>query len=199
MTLAATPRVARACELATDPHGVVPEYALSDQAEEIDLAFIGRQVSQETYGTTGLKVIWNVDHVYKGNAASLVEIHAETVYSNCCPYIPHRIRSPEPVPVLAKELAPGIYSETGCFGFILPVPSAVDLKAEFGAGYAPDNLDGEAGPDGEASPDGDSLPVEILATILTISVVALLAVGSFAARRRRRRAAAQGESPKDRL
>ena len=193
LIVAATPRVARACTTTTDIHGNVPEYGLREQAEEIDLAIVGRPVSQETDGTDQLKVVWLVDHVYKGNVGPVVEIHTIQVFNNCCPNQLTMYRNNEPTVVLARELGPGIFRETGCFGFLGPMPTTADLEQEFGAGWAPDgSMELQA-------PQDDSGPESVLAVTLAAFVAAILAVWMFAARRRSRREAATTERSEERL
>ena len=183
---------------------------LSDYAHEVDVAFTGRQVSKEMYTVTftlddfehdfivaKVRMVLEVDWVYKGDVGSRVEIHSNYDSAACGVDFDY-LRSPAVVAYGdAEEL------QAGRCDYPLTVS---ELEEVFGAGYPPagstEPLGAEqsgasaASPSDSAQPDaspepqnadGDSESVTRLVTIVVVVAVAAVLAAWMVARRRKER------------
>ena len=65
----AIPRAANACSPFPDPHPELAEYA-----DKIAVAFVGRQIGQRVHSSAGVRLVFEVERVYKGSVGYRVEL-----------------------------------------------------------------------------------------------------------------------------
>ena len=104
---------------------------LADYADEIEVAFFGREVSRTEHSYTadnGVALLFEVDRVYKGRVESRIEIRTHAQSSACG----LSVSGLGPVGIVANQWQ-GHLSVGTCSS---PVSQA-ELEAVFGAGYEP--------------------------------------------------------------
>ena len=159
-----TPRIVHACSCAPA--------TLSDYADEVDVAFVGRQI-EGTVDSGGLVLLLEVDRVYKGRAGPLIEVRTDdsarcgTSFGGMGTIGVAAGRSEE-----SSEwggLEPGDLYVDFCSSYV----SIEELEEVFGAGYPPDaTLMLEEPP--ESSTPFRTLAVGSAAFVLLAGVVGLV-------------------------
>ena len=167
-TLAATPRTAHACSCG--------RLGLSAYADDVAVAFVGRQVSREA-GSQTARMVFEVDRVYKGDVGPLIEVRSAS-YDAACGV---DFAGQPSAGVAAFERDEGTLSVDLCSSIV----TSHELEEVFGAGYPPDESS-----DLYAPGDGSTSVSAPLVTLLAVAAAVVLAVSILAVRRRRRRQSA---------
>ena len=150
--LATTPRTAHACSC-------VGGLEVSEYAEDVDVAFVGRQVSRDTYTVTLTfdefetdiqlaRMVLEVDWVYKGDLGPRVEIHSAFDSAACGVDFWHQLS-----PAVVATEHEGQLSAGAC-DYPLTVS---ELEEAFGTGYPPAGATDPRG-SGESAAPPDTLP-----------------------------------------
>ncbi len=167
-TLAATPRTAHACSCG--------QLELSAYADEVAVAFVGRQVSREARSQTA-RMVFEVDRVYKGDVGPLVEARSAS-YDAACGV---DFAGQPSAGVAAFERDEGTLSVDLCSSIV----TSQELEEAFGTGYPPD-----VSSDLYAPGDGLTSVSAPLIALLAAAAAAVLTVSILAVRRRRHRQSA---------
>ena len=160
--IAATPRTAHACSCG--------DLELSEYADDISVAFVGRQLERVVHDQVddnGTALLFRVDRVYKGEAGPLIEVRTHAQESACG----IDLGGMGAVGIVARTWR-GDLSVDLCSSMV----TAAELQDVFGEGYPPD--ESIRLPD---SGDDQSL----LAFLLIAGAAVVLAAGAVAWRRRR--------------
>ena len=126
-----TPRIVHACSCS-------PDRTLSDYADEVEVAFVGRQI-EGTSVSGGSAWLLEVDWVYKGRAGPLIEVRTGPGAGSCGTHFQGMgttgvaVRKSEEGSQWG-ELEPGDLYVHWCFSHV----SIEELEGVFGAGYPPD-------------------------------------------------------------
>ena len=173
--IAATPRTAHACSCG--------DRELSEYADDITVAFVGRQLERvvlDEVDDNGTALLFGVDRVYKGEAGPLIEVRTHAQESACGVDL-----GGMGVVGIAARTWRGDLSVHLCGSMV----TAAELQDVFGEGHPPD--------DSIRLPDSgdDQSP---LAFLLIAGAAVVLAAGAVAWRRRREncsRGAPNGNGP----
>ena len=160
--LAATPRTAHACSCI--------DRELSEYADDITVAFVGRQLERVVHDwvdDNGTALLFQVDRVYKGEAGPLIEVRTHAQGSACG----MDLGGMGAVGIAARTWR-GDLSVNLCDSMV----TAAELQDVFGEGHPPD--------DSIRLPDsGDDQ--NLLAFLLIAGAAVVLAAGAVAWRRQR--------------
>ena len=160
--IAATPRTAHACSCI--------DLELSEYADDITVAFVGRQLERVVHDwvdDNGTALLFGVDRVYKGEAGPLIEVRTHAQGPACG----IDLGGMGAVGIVARTWR-GDLSVNLCGSMV----TAAELQDVFGEGYPPD--------DSIRLPDSgdDQSP---LAFLLIAGAAVVLSAGAVAWRRRR--------------
>ena len=160
--IAATPRPAHACSCG--------DLGLSEYADDISVAFVGRQLERvvhDRFGDNGTALLFLVDRVHKGETGPLIEVRTHAQESACG----IDLGGMGAVGIVARTWR-GDLSVNLCGSMV----TAAELQDVFGEGRPPD--------DSIRLPDSDN-DQGLLAFLLIAGAVAVLAAGAVAWHRRR--------------
>ena len=176
----AIPRSANACSPFPDPQPELAEYA-----DEIAVAFVGRQIDYVAHRSKGVTLVFEVNRVYKGQAGPVVELRTAYGGGDCGV----DFGGYGTVGITAgRRGATGWWAaEEGDLTVSLHQSAATveELEEVFGAGYPPDPTIQLSEPQ-TSEPSGN--PTTIRQTVATGIALVVLGAGLIAIHRRRRRA-----------
>ena len=178
----AIPRSANACSPFPDP----PE--LAEYADEIAVAFVGRQIDYDVHRSKGVTLVFEVDRVYKGQVGRVVKLRTGYGSGDCGVDFGER--------GTVGITAWGSASEGDLTVSLHQSAATVEeLEEVFGAGYPPDPTIQLSEPQTTkpqttkpqtSEPSGN--PTTIRQTVATGIALVVLGAGLIAIHRRRRRA-----------
>lgn len=109
---------------------------LADYADEIAVAFVGREIERIPHPSDGEIAVFEVDRVYKGQAGPLIEVRTGYGNSNCTYHFGFSGRQG----ITARRGGIEWGAEEGdlVMGALFSTATVAELEDVFGAGYPPD-------------------------------------------------------------
>lgn len=164
---------------------------LADYADEIAVAFVGREIDRFAHPSDGETAVFEVDRVYKGQAGPLIEVRTGYGYSNCT----YHFGFSGTQGITARRGGTEWGAEEGdlVIGAFFSTASVAELEEVFGAGYPPDETlipeEVDARETLLIAGEVDSEPPGRLPTWQTpaISIALIVLLADLIARHRRRR------------